>query len=273
MEVLTRPLTELPQFRGILETMSMNRGPVGVNGMVDSACALFMHALAKETGKRCLLVTHSRMRAGKLYGALKTYRNDDLVYFPAREIMPFNIEAKSHGYESARVNALFKFATNDFAIAVAPIEALSIRLRNKKSFLSNIQRLEKGKEYKRAELLEKLIVLGYEKSDRVESEGMFSVRGDILDIFSPGSENPRRIDFFGDEVERIKEFDAESQLSDNEEDTFIILPCNEQCGSTEGITGYLKKQKSLPANVQRDYERISNGLMHFPMDKYFGLEV
>jgi transcription-repair coupling factor (superfamily II helicase) len=272
MEVLTRPLTELPQFRGILETMSMDRGPIGVNGMVDSACALFVHALAKETGKRCLLVTHSRMKAGKLYGALKTYRNEDLVYFPAREIMPFNIEAKSHGYESARVNALYKFATNDFKIAVAPVEALSIRLRKKEGFLSNIQIIEKGREYQRADLLHKLVILGYEKSDRVESEGMFSVRGDILDIFSPGSDNPRRIDFFGDEVERIKEFDPETQLSDKEEESFTILPCNEQCGSTEGIIGFLNKQKSLSANVQRDFDRIKDGLMHFPMDKYFGLE-
>nr|HPJ23237.1 hypothetical protein [Clostridia bacterium] len=87
MEVITRPLTELPQFRGIIETMSMDRGPIGVNGMVDSACALFIHALAKETGKRCLLVTHSRMRAGKLFNALKIYRDKDLVHFPAREIM------------------------------------------------------------------------------------------------------------------------------------------------------------------------------------------
>ena len=272
MEVLTRPLTELPQFRGIIETMSMDRGPIGVNGMVDSACALFIHALAKETGKRCLLVTHSRMRAGKLFNALKIYRDKDLVYFPAREIMPFNIEAKSHGYESERVSALYRFASNDFTIAVAPIEALSVRLRNKDSFLSNIQTLERGRSYDRSELIEKLTLMGYEKSDRVEGEGMFSVRGDIIDVFSPGNENPRRIDFFGDEVERIKEFDPETQLSDSEEESFTILPCNEQCGGTDGIIRTLSSNKSLPASVQRDYERISNGLMHFPMDKYFGFE-
>ena len=272
MELYSKPLTDLPQFRGIVETMSMNRGPVGVNGLVDSACALFIHAIAKETGKRCLLLTHSRMRARKLHGALKTYRDEDLIYFPARDLMPFNIEAKSHGYESARVRALYRMATNDYMVAVAPIEAVSIRVRNRDSFLANIIEMEKGAEYDRYDLIDRLVSLGYEKTDQVDGEGLFAVRGDILDVYPPGSPNPMRVDFFGDEAERIKEFDPETQLSEEELESFVILPCNEQCGSTGGIVDSLESRREISQDVAGDLERIRNGLMHFPMDKYFGLE-
>ncbi|MEA3280604.1 MAG: CarD family transcriptional regulator, partial [Thermodesulfobacteriota bacterium] len=117
-----------------------------------------------------------------------------------------------------------------------------------------------------------MMAVGYSTRDQVESEGMFAVRGDILDIFSPGSEYPWRIDFFGDEVERITEFDAETQLSEKETHEITILPCNEQCGKTEDIRRILGSKDRLPSAIERDYERISNGLMHFPMDKYFGLE-
>ena len=79
----------------------------------------------------------------------------------------------------------------------------------------------------------------------VESEGQFAVRGDILDIFSPGKDKPCRINFFGDEVENIKYFDPGTQRSEEEDKSVLILPCNEQTGSIENRASWGGLRKHL----------------------------
>ncbi len=208
MNILLKPLQDIPQFNGIIQSMSAEKGPIGVIGLVDPARALFAYALAQKTGRRCLILTHSRVKAKKIFEGLRVFDAEGALHFPTRELMPFEIEARSHGYETNRVNALYRFAKNDYTVAVAPIEAMCIRIRPKEEFLKKVITIKKSKEYKRDSLSQSLIESGYEKCDMVESEGQFAVRGDILDIFTPGKDKPCRINFFGDEVENIKYFDS-----------------------------------------------------------------
>ena len=113
MRILVEPIQRIPQFDGIIKTMSMEKGPIAVNGLVDPVRALFAYALSDKTRRRCLILTHSRVKAKKLYEALRVYDPEGALYFPARELMPFEIEARSHGYESGRVDALYRLAIND----------------------------------------------------------------------------------------------------------------------------------------------------------------
>ncbi len=131
MKILLKPLQDIPQFDGIIKTISAGKGPVGVNGLVDPARAIFAYALFQKTGRRCLILTHSRVKAKKIYEGLRIFDSDGALHFPTRELMPFEIEARSHGYETERVNALYRFAINDYSVAVAPIEAMCIRIRQK----------------------------------------------------------------------------------------------------------------------------------------------
>lgn len=271
MNILLKPLQEIPQFKGIIQSMSAEKGPVGVIGLVDPARALFAYALAQKTGKRCLILTHSRVKAKKIYEGLRIFDSEGALHFPTRELMPFEIEARSHGYETDRVNALYRFAKNDYTVAVAPIEAMCIRIRPKEEFLKKVITIKKAKEYKQDILTKSLIDSGYEKCDMVESEGQFAVRGDIVDIFSPGKDKPCRINFFGDEVENIKYFDPGTQRSEEEDKSVLILPCSEQTGSIENILEKLKNVKKPPMSIISDIEKIENGIMHFPMDKHFAM--
>jgi len=251
--------------------MSAEKGPVGVIGLVEPARALFAYALAQKTGRRCLILTHSRVKAKKIYEGMRIFDANGALHFPTRELMPFEIEARSHGYETDRVNALYRFAKNDYTVAVAPIEAMCIRIRPKEEFLKKVITINKGKEYKRDNLAKSLIESGYEKCDMVESEGQFAIRGDILDIFSPGKDKPCRINFFGDEVENIKYFDSGTQRSEEEDKSVLILPCNEQTGSIENILKKLKAVSKPSMTIISDIEKIENGIMHFPMDKHFAM--
>ena len=273
MNILLKPLQDIPQFDGIIKTMSAGKGPVGVNGLVDPARALFAYAVSQKTGKRCLILTHSRVKAKKLYEALRVFDTDGALHFPTRELMPFEIEARSHGYETDRVNALYRFARNNYSVAVAPVEAMCIRIRGKNEFLDRVISIRNSCEYDRDKLSSQLIISGYEKCDIVESEGQFAVRGDIIDIFSPGWDKPCRINFFGDEVESIKFFSPVTQLSEEETRDILILPCSEQTGSTDEILARLRDVKNPPAQISSDIEKIENGILHFPMDKHFTLSI
>ncbi|MBN2559280.1 MAG: transcription-repair coupling factor [Clostridia bacterium] len=272
MNIFTKPIQDIPQFDGIIKSVAKGEGPVGVNGLVDPARALFAYALAEKTGKRCMIVTHSRVKARKLHEALSIFDPESSVHFPAREIMPFSIEAKSHGYETERVGALYRLATNDYRVAVAPVEAMCIRVRKKNSFIEKVIRIERDSVLERDSLVDSLTKAGYEKCGMVESEGQFAVRGDILDVFSPGSAKPHRIDFFGDTIEKIKIFDPGTQLSENETDALLVLPVNEQTGSTAAMVKAVRAREEVSEQMARDLEKIGNGLMKFPMDKYFALE-
>ncbi len=271
MKILLKPIQNIPQFDGIIKTMSAGKGPVGVNGLVDSARALFAYALSQKTGRRCLILTHSRVKAKKMYEAIRIFDPEGALHFPTRELMPFEIEARSRGYETNRVNALYRFAQNDYSVAVAPVEALCIRVQAMDRFLKKTTTIEKSKEYERELLTKTLISSGYEKCEMVENEGQFALRGDILDVFSPGRGMPCRINFFGDEVENIKIFDPGTQLSEEEIQSLLIMPCSEQSGSAEDILKKLKNTKNPSAAITADIEKLENGLLHFPLDKHFAL--
>lgn len=71
--------------------MSAEKGPVGVIGLVEPARALFAYALAQKTGRRCLILTHSRVKAKKIYEGMRIFDANGALHFPTRELMPFEI--------------------------------------------------------------------------------------------------------------------------------------------------------------------------------------
>ena len=93
------------------------------------------------------------------------------------------------------------------------IDALLYKSRPKKQFFDAFRRLSAGQIIPPKELAARLAQAGYERSELTEAPGQFSGRGDILDVFPPGMDDPVRISFFDNEIESIRAFDADSQRS------------------------------------------------------------
>ena len=108
-----------------------------------------------------------------------------------------------------------------------------------------------GEEYDLKELAQALTDLGYERYGIVEGPGQFGLRGGILDIFTPESEDPVRIEFFGDEVDSIRTFDSVSQRSIKNLKETNIYPAREISGSDSFLQDGLEK-------LHRDYKRYSD---------------
>ncbi|MBN2853403.1 MAG: transcription-repair coupling factor [Clostridia bacterium] len=274
MKILAKQLLKMPQFDGVLKCIKDRKFPIGIKGLVECSRPFFIYSLLNEADKRGVIITHSRVRAKAIYEQLTTFLDDRVIHIPARELILHDIEAKSHIDEIERVKSLYRLLNNDYTIAVAPIEALCIKVSDSSRFNQSVIDLKKGDTYQIEELIKRLVSIGYEKCDMVEYVGQFSSRGDIIDVFSPGESNPVRIEFFDDTLDLIRYFDADTQRSIESIDDIKVLPCNEQIVSDEDIR-YLcdtfLHDTNLSEPLKEDKEKLLAGTYNLPIDKYFSL--
>lgn len=172
-----------------------------------------------------LILTNTLYEANKIYQKIKTY-TDSVCLFPMDDFLSSVAIAISPDLKIKRLETLEYIKENKTIV----VTNLTGYLR----FLPSIEKrdsyelfLKKGETYERCELLKNLDILGYNRDSLVSSTGEYAVRGYIIDIFPIESENPIRIEFFGDEIESIRFFHAETQLSINEIDNYRILPFEE----------------------------------------------
>ncbi len=112
-------------------------------------------------------------------------------------------------------------------LVIAPVEAACMRLFLRDHYTGLALRLRTGEEHIPEMLIEHLLSVGYAKVDVVEMPGQVTIRGGIIDVYSPEQDRPVRIDFFGDEIESIRKFDPESQRSSSTLDEALLLPLTE----------------------------------------------
>lgn len=139
---------------------------------------------------------------------------DNVVLFPAREVMPF----ETHGNQESlwmRISALARLAAPQGRklLVVLPATALARKLMPPERFVRGCKTIEVGTPLSPEELVRELVSLGYEREFSVEARGQVALRGGILDVFPPSSEVPYRLEFAFDEVESIRAFDPETQVS------------------------------------------------------------
>ena len=161
---------------------------------------------------------------------------------------------------------------------VCPASALMQFTISSDLLLENTISLKVGETHEIEKLSEKLIFMGYERVEVVEGEGQFSLRGGILDVYSPSHELPFRIEFFDDEVDSVRVFDSENQLSTGKVETCEIIPCRELLYTKEEVVKVVDvisktvRKHPVPDDIPHSYaEDIDNftGKHYFPCsDKY-----
>ncbi len=187
--------------------------PSAVFGVNDA----FKAYLVGEIPDRVLLLTKDSLSASLLTELIKEYSGKDVVYVPAKDETLMTSRAFSKDRQYARVLALEKL--NSVKVVVTTPDALMQSCpKTVKSII-----LSKGQTYIPSYLIKELVEMGYQRVESVESQATFSLRGDILDIFPIGEETPFRIDFFGDDIDDIKKFDAESRKSVGRADKIKIV--------------------------------------------------
>lgn len=224
-------LDKYPPYERILQ--NMKNTPMSVAGVTESAQSQLICSLAAKNGKSALVLVYSDIEAKALCSDLSFY-TDNAFWFPSKEYVFYNIETSGHENEKKRLAVLDRLLDGD-SIVVASVDAVLQYTAGREEFEKNRICVELGKCFDLEELSKQLAEMGYVREDMVEGEGQFSIRGGILDVFSPNMDMPVRIEFFDDETDSIRLFDAMSQRSTDKLESVNIIPV------TEAIMSYEKK--------------------------------
>ncbi|MFN4146760.1 MAG: CarD family transcriptional regulator, partial [Runella sp.] len=195
----------------------------GLSGSLDAVVAA---AVCQKLPRLCLFVAQDREEAAYFQNDLQNLLGQEVLYYPTSYKRPYHYEEIENANVLARAEILNKLnvATPDPLLIVTYPEALFEKVINKRSLLSNTFIIRRGEQLDVQFLREFLLSYEFEISDFVFEAGQFSVRGGIIDVFSYASEYPYRIELFGDEVESIRTFHPDTQLSVENVQTVNIIP-------------------------------------------------
>ena len=216
-----------------------------------------------------VLVTYNEIQARKLYQDLKKLIKQT-YFFPKKEITSYDYVAQSKEIEYKRIDVLNKMylakQQKEPIIIVTTIEAVMQKMVAKDTLYQNVIDFEIGKTYLLDGIKEKLVGLGYERSDLIENKGQFSIRGGIVDV-GLSEKIGVRIEFWGDEIDSIRFFQISSQRSTEMLKEITIFPAHELI--VQDLSEAVKNiQEKYPEEIE-DIELIKNGDYISKINKYF----
>lgn len=195
-----------------------------LKGIAGSCDALIVAATFKSLGGIHLIVLHDHEEASYFQNDLANFIEEEFITFPSSYKKPYHYEEIENANILQRAEVLNDLNDRSNLIIITHPEALSEKVINKRSLVSNTFNAKPGEQLDVEFLTDLLVTYDFEKTDFVYEPGQFSVRGGIIDVFSYAHERPYRLELFGDEVETIREFDPESQLSVKELDHISLIP-------------------------------------------------
>ncbi len=268
MNFLIKTLEENKKFQELTKQISKT-GPIAISGLVDVEKLHVLAGIFNETKRPMVLVTYNEIQARKLYQDLKKLIKQT-YFFPKKEITSYDYVAQSKEIEYKRIDVLNKMylakQQKEPIIIVTTIEAVMQKMVAKDTLYQNVIDFKVGKTYLLDGIKEKLVGLGYERSDLIENKGQFSIRGGIVDV-GLSEKIGVRIEFWGDEVDSIRFFQISSQRSTEMLKEITIFPAHELI--VQDLSEAVKNiQEKYPEEIE-DIELIKNGDYISKINKYF----
>ena len=242
MESLIQPLQGLAEFEEIKKSIHQHKGLVQVSGCMESQKAHFICGLSEGKGKK-LIIAENDLKAKALYEDYRFYESEAMLY-PAKDLIFY--QADIHGnlltkqrmqvikqlLEGKKITVITSIAgCMDYLIPLSVIESKVLTFQNDSSI--DLEKLKRD-----------LVLMGYKRTAQVETSGQFSIRGGIIDIFPLTEENPWRIELWGDEIDSIRSFEAQSQRSIENLDEIRLYPASELVLDDELIDRGIKEIKA-----------------------------
>ena len=239
-------------FNNIFENKILNNNsPVLVMGLNDKVQASYVWNLFGASKKNILVVTNTLYEANMLYKSLNQYDKDNILLFPMDDFLVSEAVATSPDLMSKRIETLNELAKNNIGkIVITNFMGYLRFLPSRKLWSSLNINIKETDEINRDLLIQKLNMIGYKKDSIVTKTGEYANRGYILDVFPYGYENPVRIEFFDDEIESIREFSSDTQLSMKKKDNIEICPFTEFINE-KNVEDILERQSLLPRVVKK----------------------
>lgn len=243
------------EFKHTVENLEIGINSQLLHGIDGSQKNLIISGVAAFTKRPAFIVTTDLKKAEKTYeDLLNFFPEDKVLLFPARENIYHETLTHSKEITEQRLLVIDKILREDTFLVIAPLASLSSLLPPRDIWGKSSLKIKKGDSISLDVLSKRLVQLGYEKSHMVESRGYFSVRGGILDFFPVARQNPVRIEFFGDEVESIREFNLVSQRAKDFWEEVNITPVYEVVLDEEAF------QRGI-VQIEKDFKNRKSSLI------------
>ena len=275
-------------FERVQRHLSLGAGRRRVSGLTATARALYLPLMARAARQPVIVVVADNKAAEALEPMVKAgceltgaVDPSQVVRLPAHDVLPFENLSPHPDVQEQRAAALWKLATGAVSILIAPVESAALKLFDRDYYAGLAVTLKRGEEVDVEVLTSHLASVGYTQMDLVEMPGQFPRRGGILDVYSPESDRPVRIEFFGDEIETIRKFDPETQRSQAGLDEAQLLPLTETPVTERllaAVHGRLSRQRVVVEGADEDsYENremaadlaAAGGVSVFPGWEFF----
>jgi transcription-repair coupling factor (superfamily II helicase) len=244
--------------------------------LLGASLALAAAELAQREDRLVVLLAEDPRHADQLETEVRFFAGDDLPieHFVEWETLPWDSFSPHQDIISQRLRVLATLPSMQRGIVIAAATSLQQRLPPVGYVTARSLALRQGQELPRAPFTESLVASGYLRVPQVTEHGEFAVRGSLIDVFPMGAEAPVRIDFFDEDIESLRYFSAENQLSGERIDAVEILPAREVPLDAEAIKqfrdSYRERFEGQPGK-SRVYNDISNGIAHGGIEYYLPL--
>jgi len=252
------------EYQEIRDNLAAGR-PQMVTGLSVLPFAIWAAALFREKDFPLLVLTSTQEEAQLVYDNLLAL-DPRVDLFPMLELLPLDVYAQNIEVIAKRIHILSSLCRGEKRLVVAWAGAVLRRLAPPDVLAAHQLFLRKGFRYDLLQLSHDLNAMGYEREKLVQIPGTFSLRGSILDVFPIDALRPTRIEFFDDEVESLRYFNPEDQLSQEDQESILLppgreLPLDEACRK--------RCAKELRENLEQMAPKLSREARR-QMGDYFG---
>ena len=244
--------------------------------LVGASTALAVAELAARADHPVVVIADDPRHADQLEAEIRFFAGDDLpvLHFVEWETLPWDSFSPHQDIISARLEALAGLPQLSRGIVVAAATVLKQRLPPVDYVAARSLSLRQGQALPREPFIEALAAAGYLRVPQVSEHGEFAVRGSLIDVFPMGATEPVRIDFFDDDVESLRYFSPETQLSGDTVASVDVLPAREVPMDDAAIRAfrdrYRERFEGQPGK-SRVYREVSDGIAHGGIEYYLPL--
>ena len=252
-----------------LDYIAKHDARLTVSGAPAGYDAYLVVEAARRRGAPVLFITADENEAEAALNAMAFFAPEmRLLAFPAWDCLPYDRVSPKPDIESTRLATLAYLARGaaltkgvEAAVIVTSVAAVLQRVPPRAAIAEASFQARTGEEVDRDALVSFLAANGYSRADTVRDPGDFALRGGIVDLWPPGSDDPLRLDFFGETLEAIRKFDAGTQLSNDSVAAIALLPASEAPLSPAAISRFRSGYVAAfgPAGDDPLYESVSAG--------------
>ena len=245
MKAFTEPLLELAEFETIQKTKYRGKGMIQIAGSTGSQKSHLAYALSGD-GRRILYILADEEKAKEV---LEEYQflDGEVLFYPAKDFLFYRADIRGKYLVKQRMEVFRALKEEENVTVITTIGALMDGVRPPLKIDEEVFSVRTGETSDLEELVQRLSAMGYDREVQIEGPGQFAVRGGIVDIFPLTEEMPVRIEFWDDEIDSIRTFDAQTQRSIENREEITVYPARDEADEQEEVSflRYFRPEETL----------------------------